>query len=292
MEAKALTDYQTPNYPTKKEVLEQPGLMKRCENERWRKLFGAGVSGVLLTGISLAGFDELIQISIAKSGGDTNAVQDINSSQKTKSTKRAKVPFLMAPIFEHGDGRAALGCVVISPPAFISEEDALIIIKEELAKNGVILNKEKVTIKDVNVTPGKLAGFLRPTSSNLQYEQFVMDLQDPNKAISVEFISFKDYHLYDEEWNGLTPRSTVQEYDFKKAANELRRRLNTGNKEGIYGIFYDPAVIIDFRALPDTNIPPEKRWEKKKEKSENTAREMLREQVRDFAKWLKKKKAI
>ena len=45
----------------------------------------------------------------------------------------------VAPIFEHGDGRGATGCVVVSPPVFLSEEEGMQILREELAKHGVHL---------------------------------------------------------------------------------------------------------------------------------------------------------
>ena len=45
----------------------------------------------------------------------------------------------VAPIFKHGEGRGATGCIVVSPPVFLSEEEALQIVKEELAKHGVQL---------------------------------------------------------------------------------------------------------------------------------------------------------
>ena len=46
---------------------------------------------------------------------------------------------VVAPIFAHGDGRAYMGCVAVSSPVFLSEEEALQIIKEELAKEGIEL---------------------------------------------------------------------------------------------------------------------------------------------------------
>ena len=46
--------------------------------------------------------------------------------------KQASV--LVAPIFEHGKGRGATGCIVIAPPVFLSEEDARQAIEEELKR--------------------------------------------------------------------------------------------------------------------------------------------------------------
>ncbi len=58
----------------------------------------------------------------------------------------------VAPIFEHGEGRGATGCVVISPPVFLSEEEALQIVKEELAKHGVKLAAGPL-LKDLRIAP-------------------------------------------------------------------------------------------------------------------------------------------
>ena len=40
----------------------------------------------------------------------------------------------VAPIFEHGEGRLATGCIVITPPVFLSEEEGMQILREEFAK--------------------------------------------------------------------------------------------------------------------------------------------------------------
>jgi hypothetical protein len=43
----------------------------------------------------------------------------------------------VAPIFKHGEGRGATGCVVMTPPVFLSEEEGMQILREELAKHGI-----------------------------------------------------------------------------------------------------------------------------------------------------------
>ena len=42
---------------------------------------------------------------------------------------------IVAPIFQHGEGRGATGCIVMSPPVFLSEEEALLVVREELGKS-------------------------------------------------------------------------------------------------------------------------------------------------------------
>lgn len=53
---------------------------------------------------------------------------------------------VVAPIFEHGEGRGATGCVVVNPPVFLSEQDAMQVIREELPKSGVSLSEGSVLL--------------------------------------------------------------------------------------------------------------------------------------------------
>jgi hypothetical protein len=48
---------------------------------------------------------------------------------------------VVAPIFEHGEGRGATGCVVVTFPVFLSEEEAMQVIREELAEHGIDLTR-------------------------------------------------------------------------------------------------------------------------------------------------------
>ncbi len=58
----------------------------------------------------------------------------------------------VAPIFEHGEGRGATGCVVIVPPVFLSEEEALQIANEELAQHRIQLVNGTV-VKELKIAP-------------------------------------------------------------------------------------------------------------------------------------------
>ena len=60
----------------------------------------------------------------------------------------------VAPIFKHGEGRGATGCVVVSPPVFLSEEEGMQILREELAKHGIQL-KAGGTLEGIRV-PGRM----------------------------------------------------------------------------------------------------------------------------------------
>ena len=56
---------------------------------------------------------------------------------------------IVAPIFQHGEGRGATGCIVMSPPVFLSEEEALQVIREEMAAKGVQLGTNQTTVAGI-----------------------------------------------------------------------------------------------------------------------------------------------
>ena len=80
----------------------------------------------------------------------------------------------VAPIFVHGEGRGASGCIVMNPPVFLSEEEALQILGEELARAGIKLGAGR-RLNEVTVEmplprfghlPGEWLGTPRAVASN------------------------------------------------------------------------------------------------------------------------------
>jgi hypothetical protein len=109
-------------YPTRLEVLEDPELLTWHLPAAWRHL--PAMSGAI-------GFFLGVNLTV-------NPAEEKAGAAKPTANTAAVV----APIFEHGEGRGATGCVVTSPPVFLSEEEALQVIREELAKRGVALGRE------------------------------------------------------------------------------------------------------------------------------------------------------
>ena len=229
----------------------------------------------------------------------------------------AEGKIVVAPIFEHGTGRGAEGCFVVSPPVFLSEEEAIVIIREVLAKRGVML-KDGTTIKDTRI-PERLE------TDNKEGKKRVEELDgeyfhpaplklsgvDPKTKIGVTFISEKHY----SQLGGPLNDSSAREYDFREVAGYVAGKVKQ-SKEPIYlGIFYDPAADqkgtaigqlpseIDVarakakkegRQLTDKEIDSMRQRAQQQAEYEGKegARKLLREQVDDFVAWLKKQKAI
>jgi len=197
---------------------------------------------------------------------------------------------LVAPIFEHGKGRGSTGCIVVTPPVFMSEEEAWQVIQEELVWSGISLADKQHLIQGVNEplaqqVEDKNGNFsLQPRDSKPEltlYEPppkkklpYQADAADPKKHIALEFVSAKDF----QNWCGhswVTPDggfcfSTVSTYRIKDQAVFVADRVKAEGLEKVFfGALYDPVGT-----------------------SQTQSRRLLREQVRDFVKWLQAQGAI
>ena len=89
LKAQPLRRYHTPAYPPKLDVLAMPGLLAKHQPPAWvRNAEIAGAAGLFLT---------------ANAAG---------CAKPTPPPLAANAPAIVAPIFEHGEGRASEGCVV------------------------------------------------------------------------------------------------------------------------------------------------------------------------------------
>lgn len=207
----------------------------------------------------------------------------------------------VAPIFEHGEGRGATGCVVVAPPAFLSEEEALQIIREELAKHGVQL-KAGTTLESVRVPPRREHYEEVDNNGRKELKESVvedpggakpleLDGVDADKHVGVEFISEKDYF----DLGGVRSGSTAQGYDFKEVAQHLAKHAKKQGKGPlVLGVFYDPASPISVKDIPRTERETDfgAAWRKARAKSADDSKKLLRQQAQDFVVWLKKRKTI
>jgi len=287
--------YREPGYPTRLAVLDDPGLLARHLPPAWLRCAAtAGAAAVLLA----AGNSAL--------AGEAKRAPD------------PKAAAIVAPIFEHGEGRGATGCVVANPPAFLSEEEALQVIKEELAKGGVQLSQEGVVLETVRISPryerGKKVGdkwVEEIVEEPERAKPLRLDAVDPKSHVAAEFVSAKEYY----ELGGTGSGSSVNDYDFKGVAKSLSERVKGGAKGLYFGAFYDPALspnvqklfsedeeLKKLQAKPSKERSQEERdraqqryneiWKKAHAEGRAESQKLLREQVKDFVDWLKAQGAI
>lgn len=293
MNVQKLVRYEAPAYPTKLQLSNDPTLLMRHLPPTWRKLVGAGTAGAMLLG-SLAGCSR--ETNTASPPPIAVSVDHSASLPATTAARSSQPQAALVGLFEHGDGRGAIGCVVISPPSFLTEEEGLQVVKEELAKVGITFDRKNVQLKNVEIYP---AGFLSVSSETrakpdgfttqdvVRPQAVTLDLYDSVHQISVEFICERDAEKFGwDEYNGRyvgdnpSPEgrramSTVSSFDLAKTAEHLAAKLRKDAPAGRYGIFYDPAAPQD-RPARGTGV-----------KLTEESNPELRQQVRDFVGWLK-----
>jgi hypothetical protein len=215
---------------------------------------------------------------------------------------------IVAPIFKHGEGRGATGCVVINPPVFLSEEEAMQVIREELAKHGVKLG-ESMTLPDVKIAARIVRSVIeeehgkRVHKERFEYAEDVapkpltLNGVDAAKRVGVRFVSKWDYFRLggpNSSYTRKTPSgrmyamSTAQSYDFHETAEYAAAELEQQGKAGLHvGFLYDPAVRRRDIETRENESNVERRV-----RARSKAEELLRLQSRDFAAWLKQQKVL
>jgi hypothetical protein len=181
---------------------------------------------------------------------------------------------VVAPLFGHGEGRGSVGCVSVSPPVFLSEEEALQIITEELAKYGVQLTQNNVTWSDAGIPQRQELDSGQYTLTG-DTKPLVVDRLDPNRHIAVEFVGTAEF----QDNGGPIPNASVQTLDLKETAKWVDAQVQQKGPEAMYfAAFYDPVTNVEAASWES--------YERKLPLAVQESKEHLRQQVQDFANWL------
>ncbi|OPZ85663.1 MAG: hypothetical protein BWY76_01319 [bacterium ADurb.Bin429] len=151
----------------------------------------------------------------------------------------------IAPVFIHGDGiyHATFGCIAVTPPVFLSEDEARYVIYEEARKAGLSLlpTDHSIDVKVPATNPHNTALYSHGGAELLE-----VDGGDRARHIYYEYISNDDY----SEWERdpvISPRfvhgsAYPYAYRMSSAAQALQKALaNTDNTDFI-ATFYDPIT--------------------------------------------------
>lgn len=295
-----------PEYPTKQELLAEHRGLGSFLPAGWQKMAAAGGASIVYL---VAGLVDRAQAAPPGLPAATTqpAARSTAQSTATQSVRLVPVEAVVAPIFLHGEGRAVTGCIVISPPVFLSEEEAMQVIREELGKYGVDFSRREAEppIVEVQVatTPKHeyhdadsiMAGgpIRHEIPQKIIGGKMRPDLYDDRNRIAVEFVSEADVDDLNNRWSG----STLRNYEFKVIARKVQVGMRAA-KGAYFGVFYEPAVTRGFRDVDKAleGQPQEDdadaRWERRNKILAQANKEALRQQVRDFADWLKQHGAI
>jgi hypothetical protein len=288
MKTKPIRKYAQPKYPTRMETAARPGLLQRHQPPAWCKwpeMTGAASLFLLADTAQLLAAD--------------------NSPKGSPNPAQTNAVAVVAPIFQHGEGRGSTGCIVMAPPVFLSEEEALQVIREEMATRGVQLGTNQTTLAGVIVervvwpipTASKV-GTNKPAGPpfEIRSEPLKTDAADPQMKVAIEFVGQRDASFWDSERQkeeGKWEWSTVRDYDLPRTAHYFADRVKRDATNKVYfGTFYDPIAkrlearqqlpgLIAEKTSPGKPPPPGP-WADAKAES----RRLLRLQVQDFLTWL------
>ena len=194
------------------------------------------------------------------------------------------------PLFEYGEGTGAIGCVSITAPVFLSEEEAFAIIYAAFAEAGMELSKGGETLTDVKLPVTNMFDW---ESTDDQYKtkkgKMIPDGMLYDYELPVAFISTGDV----EDWHEDTGMwASVSEYNVKKTA------LTLNENNPCLAVFYDPvAGSVNYDKMWELEKGDEEsdeefyaRWDAMAQEAALDARaeseRLLRMQVDAFIDWL------
>ena len=262
--------YAAPKYPTYINAARNPEFLKKLP-ARWQK--NAIVAAA-------AGF--LGAIALASCGG--------SEPGGSKGYNPGSESFLnVAPIFAYGDGTGSIGCDMVAPPVFLSEQEALAIIKSETEATGLKFNSEP---------PGYTAT-KNKTETQYSWEQknkyvlgdgnLGLDLYDGKNKVAVTYISMENAA---EIYPG-GPRSSVDVFRPRELAELTAEDFAEQKGDIAVGVFYDPGPGFEseeHRQLISELYNGKDEWPDKLAQYQTDAQilaeENLRAQIRDFIEWL------
>ena len=280
-----LPNYTSPSYPTKEQIQLHPELL-RTVPRRWARnpVVLTALSLVLSAGLTACGTasDSILPDSnsapaasdaLGASNSSSSGNSTISAASAEDSTENSvgDAATLDIPIFAHGTGRGSYGCESVAPPVFLSEEEAMQVIEEECAAQGIDLTGQKTisgTFPATSTLPEAISG---GASDQTYTGDLSLDGYSEDLGIGVEFVSTNDIL----DWKADTGMAaTVEEFDLKGTAQRLADCTDN------VAVFYDPTAD-DYRDFTGSNE------ESYVESSKEQSLEELRAQVRDFLQWLK-----
>ncbi len=261
MNISPLQKVRTPKYPTLNEMASRSDYLLTHLPARWKS--NRMIAAALSTFLALSEMG-----NAAANTNEKNASEQLGESKKDNRNDTGKESILRsaepmtAPIFMHGDGRGAAGCVVIAPPVFISEDEARTIIKEQFEKFGILFDEQDVKLQ----------------------EGLYLDCLSSKQQIGFVFTSASDHDRWKFKSSTL---SSVKNYNILKLAQKLQRKIKR-NRKYTTAVFYDPMVrTFNAAGCCEENYEAYRRArESGIDDARTRARTLLEWQVKDFVGWL------
>ena len=296
-----LATYPEPAYPSCEDALRAPGWLQQHLPQAWRnRLETSGVTLLVALCVpacqpaaapsaqvavaspppqvavaatdaaapQVASPDAPLPVADAAAPSPAPATADVAAPSSVPPNMTPPAAAVVAPLFAHGEGMGATGCVMIAPPVYVSEEEALAILKEELGKLGIALG----------APPSQLAALRIPGTGvrNGASARRSIDAADPAHGLAISYVSAEDAQA-------AAPRSmsSVQSFSTKKTAVAVAQQLKHVHGKLYFGVLYDPLAMDNFESAPGKpRATPEE--------TRTHAQQLLRDQVHDLVQWLQR----
>lgn len=260
MKIKPVADMPAPKYPDKYDV-EIRKMLTSARPRRWLELPLAGMLSATVA-LSVSGCVVAPAGSGAHATEGTPAPPNITSEEICDPSTNTNnllehvilgdnpvsIPFeiccLPIPVFMYGEGTGAIGCLAITAPVFLSEEEAFAVISAALSDAGLSLCANGEMLENINIPVTNLYEWdgtddCLPTKRGSMMPDGTIEAYN----IPVEFVSTDDFGSWHKE-TGYA--SSVSGYQTRRAALTL-----AGDNPGL-AVFYDPlAGNVDYGKLYD-----------------------------------------
>lgn len=277
MKIKPVKHAKAPNYPILEYYIKNPGLLSKNIPENWlrNKYVASSLATFILVGSP--------KTKIYANHNNTEMLEKYCPENKAQTQDVNKDPVKIAPIFAHGDGSGATGCIVMSPPVFISEDEARAIIFNALRAEGIkfdTIDCPEIKFKSFPLANDCFMGeedTIKVPDAKIELK---MDGYNKELNLAVQFVSLNDFFKFRSDdgcW------SSVQGYNTKKAAEIIRNELIESGKTNA-AVFYDP--------IPSAKFKRHEGWEIVEKEAKEEAKALLLAQVEDFIKWIKQENII
>lgn len=193
----------------------------------------------------------------------------------------------VAPLFVHGDGQGAFGCVMVAPPVFLSEQEALTVINQQAEEYGLKFIDGGPSFQGVKQPVMNMYSNDEPAPT-AEFVTFKPDFIDAEHDVSIEFISTDDV----KKWNYAKQTISGGTYDTRDAAAQLSESLEGARpdfRDYTAAVLYDPCASVS--AAPD-GLSDQKKIDEAEAKAREISEEQLKAQAKDFFEWLKSQGVI
>lgn len=276
MDIKPVKTAEKPKYPLKDEI--SAAKLKSSVPVRWTHSAAAKVAlgtlaAMTLVGCRTAGVPLTSTMPTEESILETDAYGQLPGAPLASTVN-------VAPLFLHGEGRGAFGCVMVAPPVFLSEEDALAVINEAAEEYGLKFTTG-ASPEFTGVTQPVTSLYGEDTGPSDKTMTLKPDFTDSEHGVVIEFVSVEDVRKWHKETDY---EVSIEEYDTKDAADQLSDGLEQADNNCFYtaGVLYDPCEL--YKPEEPEN---EQEWNEAEVKTRQMSEEQLKAQAKDFFEWLK-----